>query len=388
MSTTELPETATDALTEYELRDEPCIEYNKDNESHFKQSRRRQHDVANDWLAGVYPNNERSDRPAGTIYSSATEARQYDDGRGRIRWNRQLEAVRTTSGLVLLNSQLSSGGGFGSNHGSTHIRQTARKHDFEYYNVPMVFLDGVIDEQTDAKRRRSPGDRWHADQIIHVHDEGDGRLYTYAHGEQIYVGHDETAHGNGRFGFVIDDEAPVPEPTRALDLLLPDAVRRAQADGAEITRQGEWFFVNEQYTDTERNGTIQKPGVAERPYGYSPLDSHVPRDWAAVNDDATVIENFREHDDVEFTDSYELDEVLEAPQHVVEFFATGRMHFRSSLTWRQLQDEVLGGVWVRGTVRHDDRDHYVENLGNEWHLAVTHDVDVVTEDDVGTVRVD
>lgn len=388
MSTQQTPETATDALTEYEISDDPCVEYDKGEESHFKQSRRRQYEVARDWIAGVYPNNERSDRPAGQFGTSSTEAYQYDDGTGRIRWNRQTEAVRTVTGLVLINSELNSGGGFGSNHSSHHISRTARDNDFETHRVPFPFLDGVIDEQTDASRRRSPGDKWHYDRIVHVHDDGDGTLYTYAHGEQIYVGRDSTAHGSGRFGFAIQEAAPVPEPARALDLLLPHDVRQAQAAGAEIPRQGEWFFVPEQYASEKRSGSVQKPGVAERPYGYSPLDSHVPRDWATSKNDEQVIEDFIGHEDTEFTDSYDLDELLEGPQQVVEFYATGRLHYESSLTWDQLQNDVLGGVWVRGTVRHDDRDHYVENLGDEWHKAVTHDYDVVTQDDVGRMRVD
>jgi hypothetical protein len=294
-------------------------------------------------------------------------------------------AIRTIGGLIIRNSDF---GGISINtrNGVTSRRVERCDVDYEFTSLPLDFIRGVANHQGYSARRST--NEMHPMRIVDVQSDDGGKLITYKNGNQLFYGHDTTAHGSGRFGFVIDEEAPVPEPERALDLLLPKAVRRAQADGAEIPRQGEWFFVPEEYATKERNGSLNKPGVAERPYGASPLDSHVPRDWAPVNADSDVIENFREHDDVEFTGSYDLDDVLESPQHVVAFYDTGRMHYESSLTWNQLQREILGGVWLRGTVRHDDRDHYVENLGDEWHLAVTHDYEVVTQDDVGTVRVD
>jgi len=46
-------------------------------------------------------------------------------------------------------------------------------------------------------------------------------------------------------------------------------------------------------------------------------------------------------------------------------------------------------VLIRGTLRHRDDDHYVENVGEDWHRALTHDMDVYTGDDyVDRVRID
>lgn len=44
--------------------------------------------------------------------------------------------------------------------------------------------------------------------------------------------------------------------------------------------------------------------------------------------------------------------------------------------------EIADEIFVRGTLRHRDRDHYVEHLEDQWHEAQTHDVDVFTGDDV------
>lgn len=52
--------------------------------------------------------------------------------------------------------------------------------------------------------------------------------------------------------------------------------------------------------------------------------------------------------------------------------------------WADFQ-AIAGDVLVRGTLRHRENDHYVENVGEQWHEAITHDV--YTGDGVG-MRVD
>lgn len=369
---------ATDAVEDVaiEAQDEP-IEY----EETTSQSRRDHRTLTNDWVAGVYPSNTRSDRAAGTIYYGQKEGVQHDDGTGELRYRRQTCAIRTVSGLVIKNSDF---GGIDINHRASRLRGACEEHDVELAHVGLDFVRGIINHQTTGRVRR--GHDLHATQIVDVERDGDNnRLITFENNTQVFYGYDHTSHGSGRFGFVIEARAPVPEPERALDLLTPDEVLRAQADGAEIERQGEWFFVDEQYSDDEPQSAIHKPGVNSKPFGPTPLDSHIPRDWKAQYDDETVVENYLDHDGTSFvTEQPDLDDAGD----VVKHYAYGELHYKSDLTWAQLQDEILGGVWLRGTVRHDRNEHYIENLGDTWHKAVTHRKDVITQDDVGNVRMD
>lgn len=354
----------------------PPIEY----EPADRQTRRRQFEVAENWVGGVYPDNERSDRDPGVISTGRYTARQYDDGTGQVRWNRLTEAYRTISGLVLVNANMT---GIDTNHTARSVRRACTSHGVDSHSLDVPFVEQALEELLDTRIRRSSN--YHLTKVTDIQRDDAGKLLTFTNGDQLFVGTDETAHGSGRFAFHIAMRAPVPSPERALDLLMPDPVLHAEAKDVDVPRQGEWFFVPGSATEAPRHGTIQKPGVAERPYGGSPLDNHVPRDWAPVYEDSDVADRFSDHDDITFVESTELPKT---PQEVVEFYNQGRMHYESSLTWENLLQEILGGVWVRGTIRHRDNDHFVTNLGDEWHLAVTHDAEVVTEDDVGRVRVD
>ena len=55
--------------------------------------------------------------------------------------------------------------------------------------------------------------------------------------------------------------------------------------------------------------------------------------------------------------------------------------------WDELQD-LAGEILVRGTLRHRENDHFVERLGETWHVAETHDMDVYTADEFDRVFLD
>jgi hypothetical protein len=50
--------------------------------------------------------------------------------------------------------------------------------------------------------------------------------------------------------------------------------------------------------------------------------------------------------------------------------------------WADIR-EWAGDVLVKGTIRHRDNDHYIEDCGDVWHKAVTHRVEVYTSDAIG-----
>jgi len=51
--------------------------------------------------------------------------------------------------------------------------------------------------------------------------------------------------------------------------------------------------------------------------------------------------------------------------------------------WAAIRDWA-GDILVRGSIRHRDDDHYVEQCGDDWHVAVTHEMRVYTGDEVAT----
>jgi len=121
---------------------------------------------------------------------------------------------------------------------------------------------------------------------------------------------------------------------------------------------------------------VFKPGVKNDPYGPSPLGNHVPREYAFTVTDREFMRRFQDEVDVPST--------IATPPEAIEW------------TWRQIQRptskhdtpswadvrEWGGNVLVRGTIRHRDNDHFVENCSDQWHVAKTHDVEVYTGDGV------
>lgn len=206
-------------------------------------------------------------------------------------------------------------------------------------------------------------------------DEDLGALLVFPGDTRLFVGTDTTARDSGWFGFLVGEPAETVDDVR--NLLTPDAAQDARRNGLDPHRQGEWFLVE---TDRTPAGTIQKPGVNSRPYGGSPLENHVPREYALGVDDATFLERAQRilpdaarveepHDAIEYVHqihAFDDDPMIEAPDEA---------------PWMEELREIAEDIFVRGTVRHRERDHFMASIGDEWHLAVTHDFHVYTPSD-------
>jgi hypothetical protein len=203
----------------------------------------------------------------------------------------------------------------------------------------------------------------HGDDLPAGHPER-GAVLTHKSGVQVYVGRDSTAHArNNLFAFVTYDGktgARVETAEEALDLLKPDPVVGLEAD--EVVRQGEWFL----FEDGEPMGSTQKPGVRERPYGASPLDSHIPREWATGVPDMRFMG--RVHDRFSTPDG------VRSPQDVFEWLDDVDASDQMVETVRGLAD----GLFVKGSFRHEDNEHFIETVEGGWHRAETHEWDVMT----------
>lgn len=212
-----------------------------------------------------------------------------------------------------------------------------------------------------------------------------GVLLAFPDESLMFVGSDPTAKDTQPwFAFTIGPTEPIPAPSTAqdaLDLLKPPRVRSfVEDDGWLPTRHGEWWLLPCALVPA---GTVFVPGVQSRPYGPSPLGNHVPREYAFTVSDGEFMRRFRDA-------VPEAPASLETPPEVIEW--TCRQLAKAyTPDWVPRWPDIrayAGDIIVRGTVRHRDDDHYVENLGDDWHLADTHDVEVYTADDVGRVHVD
>ena len=195
----------------------------------------------------------------------------------------------------------------------------------------------------------------------------------------MLLGSDPTARDSvPLFAFVVEPVAPIPAPTsaqEALDLLRPGAVKEAVAtEEDEPTRQGEWWLLPTRMIPV---GTTFTPGVSARPYGPSPLGNHVPREWGMTVSDDEFMAGVRDRVDA-------LPASIATPPEVIDW--VHRPHQKRPVPayapeWEDIQ-AVAGDILVRGTLRHRENDHYVESLGEMWHTAETHNMDVYTGDDM------
>lgn len=207
-----------------------------------------------------------------------------------------------------------------------------------------------------------------------------GVLLAWPDESLLFVGKDPTAKDAiPWFAFSIEPMEPVPTPETAqdaLDMLKPPDVRDiAHTEEWLPDRHGEWWLVPTQMVPA---GTVFEPGVQSKPYGPSPLGNHVPREYAFTVTDSTFMDGFH----------YTVDAPgrLQTPSEVLEW--SWRQQQKSPVPdyapdWNDVRN-IAGDVLVRGTVRHRNNDHYVENLRNDWHRALTHDVEVYTGDEIAT----
>lgn len=294
-------------------------------------------------------------------------------------------AVRSANGVVLVNQSHNRDICDISVHGSIE-RIAGRTDGIEWQPHPFQFFIDVLDfslEDPDAEaffRDLTEIDIYQIpDDEREITTDSAGILMVNPEmNERLFAGRDHTARGvwNQRFGFVPDENTPVPSAKDAIELLKPDEVAAAQAQGKVVTRQGEWFLVP---MDDDPKGTIQRPGVGSRPYGASPLDSHIPTEWASLVSDRVFLDRFDQvaayRPDLNGIDPETPQEAVEAiREHLIDnddFEGYG---------WFDMLTTMAGAVCVRGTFRHRRNEHYMETVEG-WHRAYTHDYDVLVADE-------
>lgn len=291
--------------------------------------RKTQRHVAEAWSNRKYPV-----KSGGVIRTSNGNFRgiQHRDGSGRLVHYSTIEAIRTRTGVEIRNAQCWSRG-FATCTPPTGVR----------HRLPLTGLQMLL-AATD----------YDLYDIQTVTSDGRGSVVELPDGSGFYTGRDETHHSRRAwiaFHVSRNEIEALETPSDALHLLKPGAVKEAERRGKQVQRQGEWFFIPtpDGFTPT---GEVRKPlRNCRQPDGSLPfstrdkhLGRHIPRDKAFH-----VRKTCPDCGDTRFIDT-----------------DTGL-----DVTCRNCGTTV-GGVYVRGTVRHIRNEHYMLNLGNQWHRAVTH----------------
>jgi hypothetical protein len=205
-----------------------------------------------------------------------------------------------------------------------------------------------------------------------------GLLLAFPDETLMFVGSDPTAKDSiPWFAYTIERAEPMPAPDTAqdaLDRLKTPSVRDVEhEDNFLPPRHGEWWLLP---CSLVPGGTVFSPGVSSKPYGASPLGNHVPREYAfAVSDDEFMSRAQAEVD---------LPSSIETPPELIEWANRQiKKPHEDVLSWADVR-AWAGEVLVRGTLRHRDNDHFVENLDETWHTAGTHDIKVYTGDDMAS----
>lgn len=328
------------------------------------------------WAEMKYPLNVTSeDTGHGTLtIKGQRRAQQFPDGSGVYESQRggRLYAIRTPNDVYIWNDE-------------PHVEAwpyeaKEMEERVDTYQVPFDFVAEVLTQQTDLDmhdedtmlaRGRRQEENWVDGEMfmrgirrayLLEDDSGeDGVLLNHQNGVQLYVGRDSTTHDEGEmFGFVTfdgDDGVRAPTASDALDLLRPDEALDTEE------RQGEWFLIESEDTG---EGRIQRPGVGSRPFGASPLDNHVPREWRTGCTGGEFLRRVRR----------EIEEDLGhvSPQGVFEKIRDDDL----DLSYERAR-ELADGIYVRGTLRHRDNEHSMAKVDG-WRKATTHDWDVIVMD--------
>lgn len=358
-----------------------------------------QREVCTAWLDMVFPAHNfngrsaqlytRSSRRTGwmgrdIVYQINYEGVQYPDGTGDLYHYDTLAAIRTHNGLIINNSQNWA-------TGFAHLVEP-RGHERDY----VLPLDGIesllpsgeglfdiVDVLSDDEKMRKS---WNGRYVRSIPYDSP-RVVLLNSGNGVVVGYDRTASNRdlATFGFYVTAEEieSFRSISDSLELLKPDIVaakeqegfeiyeRDGRTDGKRIVRQGEWFLVpvdedfddselrvTKVYSDAMKTRTIgrytdspRKVRSLNRNYRDEDLGSHIPRDKG------TVLPTVCPDCETSWFEITEDDRVL-----------------------CQSCDHEFSEVYVRGTFRHIGNDHSVVNLGEHWHIAVTHDRDVMVFD--------
>jgi len=254
--------------------------------------------------------------------------------------------------------------------------------DFELgdYGYPVPgFVRELLDELD--KDVRVPDARL-VDTIKPNKDIDDGLLVAYPDESLMFIGKDPTAKDTmGWYAFTVEPMEPTPAPDTAadaLDLLKPPEVQDVvEGQGWIPNRHGEWWLLPSRKVPLS---ATFNPGVKTRPYGPSPLGNHVPREYAFTEPADRFMEQFTEHVN-------SAPDSIATPPEVIKW-AWRQQNKEPSVrpddspSWADIRSWA-GDVLVKGTIRHRDDDHFVEKVGEQWHEAVTHRVEVYTSDAIG-----
>lgn len=216
------------------------------------------------------------------------------------------------------------------------------------------------------------------DELADPVDTDFGLLLVFPDETLMFVGSDPTAKDSiPWFAYTIERSQPMPAPDTAkdaLDRLKTPSVRDAEhEDNFLPPRHGEWWLLP---CSLVPGGTVFNPGVSSKPYGPSPLGNHVPREYAFAVSDAEFMDRARSE--------AEIPSSIDSPPELIEWANRQiKKPHEDKIRWadvRSWADEML----VKGTLRHRENDHFVENLGDVWHTAETHDIEVYTGDDMAS----
>lgn len=249
--------------------------------------------------------------------------------------------------------------------------------EYGSYSFPR-FITAVLEA---LDKEFESGDAKLVDEIADPVDVDFGILLAYPDETLMFVGSDPTAKDSiPWFSFTVDPMEPMPAPESAqdaLDMLKTPSVRDVEhEDGFLASRHGEWWLLPSSCVPA---GTVFSPGVSSKPYGASPLGNHVPREYAFTVSDSTFMRKFNENVSSAPSSITTVPEVIEWTwrQTKKPYPPEDAPNWADIRAWAE-------NVLVRGTIRHRDNDHFVENVGEIWHEAQTHDVEVYTGDEMAT----
>jgi len=255
----------------------------------------------------------------------------------------------------------------------------AEKFALEDYEYPVPrFIDELLNRLD--KPDLHPEDAKLIDTVTPSEDIDDGMLVAYPDESLMFLGKDPTAKdAMPWYAFTVEPSEPMPAPETAkdaLDLLKPPEVKDVIVEEDWLpNRHGEWWLLPTQMIPQSR---VFKPGVNSEPYGPSPLGNHVPREYAFTNSADDFITSFQES-------VPDAPSTIASPPEVIEWGFRQQNKSRPpdyAPSWADIR-AWAGDILVKGTLRHRDDDHYVEDCGERWHKAVTHRVEVYTADSVG-----
>lgn len=347
-------------------------------------------EAAQAWLELKFPMALRSKHPPGHLRAgSENKIFHQDPGdvRGHVAHGDDTCALRIGDDTVLLNGTCEED----TIHAHHPIRSASFDLDQEIDivdSLPFAWVELIAERETDLDLedtdfmdgvKAAPHlTGWDLDNNV------DSAVVVLNHesGWTIVVGRDPSAHFQFQtFGFVCTPETNVETPHDALAVIRPEEAQQAINDGRRVKRHGEWFLIPGDPSDPyDPAGSEQKTGVSARPFGGSPLDNHIPREWATGVEDHVFVKRFLERADLR-----EGVTVPQTPQEVADLVyqhTSGQQdvfEHHVELTYPDLW-AMAETIYVKGTIRHRETEHSLLGIQGGWHKAITHDHQVYTAD--------